>query len=444
VATESFQYNDNTTLLTEAEAWSEDLSAASDQRTLAMQRGVYLPSTLAGPRVVHITGRIMEDDADAARAVWESLCNALAVDEPKYLYLWNDRRILAVCESISHTYPDGLPTSIDIKLDFLCPDPIWESTTETVQSLEQGTAGSTDQDFSWYIDYDGGAPAPPVLKFVWDHPENQINLFTYYGPNLLTNTRFDLGESTAEPGVPESWVASNYGQTQHGDDIVHYSHDQSLQQAEMILNPNTGDQAGGLYQDIIFTEAAQDISARVEFSVVKKSGATNTMWVRMIHYDANDAVLQTDTTTITQGGFPSAAWTTMEVEAKTTPATVAYVRFEMGGTAVGGGALSVLFRKPALVRHASASFPGHFDNKSFTVLPTVHLDWIWGEVFEINSREHKVGYYQGNDWEPGWPFFGGAQNFFELDPATPLLHFSWNIDHDIVRHIIYRERFWNA
>jgi len=55
-----------------------------------------------------------------------------------------------------------------------------------------------------------------------------------------------------------------------------------------------------------------------------------------------------------------------------------------------------------------------------------------------------VRYMDGNEWTVAWDYFGGGKRFFQLDPATPDLHFSWEIDGAVRRTMHYREAFWNA
>lgn len=451
MATASLEYNGCTILLEGADHWEEELEAGAQQLDLTMQRGAYLPSTLQGPRIVGVSGTLMsaEGDADAVRAQLEELAAALAVDEPKWLYLWTNRRIRAVAENFRHKYQDGLPHACDIQIDFKCPDPIWEDTAPTVLYDSGGASGDADTLLTFAVDYKGTAPSYPLLRFTMNHPANAVKDWTCYGPNLLTNTRFDQGESATQAGVPWAWdVNIGSGRAAYGAAGTRYGFTEN--QAQIAVETAGPQVICGLCQAVPLTEIGTVCSGQAEVNLTKVSGAgVHPVLARIEYLNAAGAVI------VGTGGIvysvPDYDWHTVKVENFAAPALTAYVRFVIEITIglIPQGA-SVLIRNAALVRSATASFPGHFNNKVLDVSRAGQGGvWQWGEAFEVDNEGKTVRYHGGNEYVSAWPYFDNAardsrQDFFQLDPSALPLHFSYLVDNSVRWALDYKERWWNA
>ncbi len=444
MATAAVEYNGSTVLLDEAQWRSDDFPAAQTQRRLAGQRGVVIPSTLQGARIVTITGQIAENDEDTARATLDTIGNILDVNEPKLLKLWTDRQIYAVAEQWTQRPLNNVGTAWDITIPFVCPDPRWQSTTLTTVTASQGTNGQYDQVYSWGLDYDGTAPFDPHLYFTMERTDNTVD-FTYYGPNMLTNTRFELGEDADDDGVPDGWVGFTYGAAAEQRYSFTDPH------ACIILNSTTGPENGALYQEVPFTEAGIEISCRFEFLVLKSTDPNDTIRLYLREQNVSDDTydLIGSAVDMVKGvDWEVGTWYTIEMEDATTTTGdggegIKQLRMWMMARTANDKEVTVLIRKPAMVRSGTASFPGHFNNRQFTIgVPDSH--WLPGEIYEVDCADKEVRYMDANEWQLGWDYFGGDERFFQLDPATPDLHFSWEIDGAVRRTMHYREAFWNA
>ena len=442
MATVALSYNGCTVLLQDAEIVTDEVDAARDVHTLAMQRGVYLPSTLEGARLIHITGLIAEEtgDEDAVRATLNELAAALAVEELEWLYLWNDRRIQAVRQGFTKDYVDQQPFAAKIGIDFYCPDPRWQATAPTVLEGSGGLSGISGlsggfaaQQYTFAITRTGTAPTEPLFRFTMNHPDNEVRNWTYYGPNLLTNTRFDLGESTTEPGMPVSWTAMGYGTPGR-----YYSHTED--KASIIINEDgTGARTSGLCQTVLFCEAGVTVSGQADICITKTTSGP-IAWVRIEFLNAAMATLATHESvqyTTTGGTF-----ITVGNANRVSPGGTAYVRFSIMCYVQAGAQVGVLARNCALVRAATSSFPGHFDNKVFDIATAT--TWRWGESVEVDVAEKAVRYFRGNDWVVGWPYFTEEQDMPVMDASSLPLHFSYECDHHVHWVIERTEKYWEA
>lgn len=447
-------------MLKDVEAWSEDLSASLSEQKLVERRGALLPSTLEGPRIAHIKAKMFGTGANPKadlRSQRAALDSALSVSEPRPLILFQDRQIDAVRESVRYTPIEGMPQAWSVEIDFICPDPLWRAVSKIVDRVEAQPSGSVAELFSWGVDsseFTGNAPTPPELRFTLLDSVCTLTDYTYYGPNLLTNTRFTEGES-ADPGVPVDWEDDS----ELGESHLSFGDQEAWIHGK--YNTTVGTHSAVLSQDIPFTEPNVTLCAQVEVRINRNSHPDNRITLQIEQYDSSDTQIGLDHITLATAdpewpGYEDWSWFTLSLveDAVGSPiqtnAGVSYIRFRVGVKPAEDpdtgdpGEIGINLRNPALLRGTDTPFfPGHFSNIQWS-LDLGGSSFSPGEVVRVDNTNREVWYYTYDDRVSAWEFFTGDEPFFELQPiqTDEELHFSLNQNGLVYRMMEYNSRFW--
>jgi hypothetical protein len=338
----------------EISVWDEEAGTNIETKELPGYEGVHIPDIRRGARIIHLSGKVLADSPDDARADMDTLGLMFGTRELQPLYFATDRFCLCYVQHWKAGFDDQVATAITWEADLYAPLPLWTDAAESTDTF-QLAGGAGAQAFTSGLAIDCGAPTWPEFRLYAKGPGSY--LWEWFGANLLRNTTFTQGQNPAQVGVPLYWTSDNFGDAQA---YLAYAKPSAQRPAgpgfsagalgSMMLQGAPGQDSVNLWQAVPFTETGQDLSAFVGF----RSGPGAEVTLSLQALDAGGSPLgEPVTASVATDG------TYMELAASglTTPADTAAVQWMV--TAANDGPIHVQVDRPALVRCATGFWPGH-------------------------------------------------------------------------------------
>ncbi len=355
---EGLKYGDQV-LTGDISVWDEEAGTNIETRELPGYEGVHIPDLRRGARIVHLQGKVLADSEDDARVEMDRLGLIFGTRELLPLYFYQDRFTLAYTQHWSAGYDEQVATAITWKADLYCPVPLWQSTDEQRDYLEL-SAGSTAAAVTGGVALACGAPTWPTVRITFLAPGTY--LWEWFGANLLRNTQFTGGQNPDKIGVAYLWDSDEWGDAPA---YLAYGVPSAARPSgpgfsgpaagSMVLQGAPGEESLGLWQRVPFLESGQHLSAFAGFRA--GSGTTVTLSLQALD-DTGDPTGDPVTATVI-----CSDWAQYELAAEglVTPSDTAAVEWRLTCTPTAGGSgyLRLWLDRPALVRLATAFWPGH-------------------------------------------------------------------------------------
>ena len=143
-------------------SWDTDVRSKLNTDGRALVDGVSLDNTFLNGREISIQGVLIKSTETALRTAFDELKAALNLGK-KYLYFFDDRRILAAVDRFSwKDYPRSYknPARCEYNIEFKAESPYWESTSET---SDVETVVVVDGEYTWTINNPGSVNVYPAI-----------------------------------------------------------------------------------------------------------------------------------------------------------------------------------------------------------------------------------------------------------------------------------------
>ena len=342
--------------------WDEEAGTNIETKELPGYEGVHIPDIRRGARIIHLSGKVLADSADDARAIMDELGLVFGTREIQPLFFSTDRCCLCYVQHWKAGFEDQVVTAVTWEADLYAPLPLWTDAAESTDTF-QVPAVSTAQALTSGLSIPCAAPTWPEFRLYAKGPGTY--LWEWFGANLLRNTTFALGQNPAQVGVPLFFTSDNFGDA---GAYLAYAKPSAQRPAgpgfsagalgSMMLQGAPGQDTVNLWQAVPFTEDGEDVSAFVGFR--SGPGAIVTLALQALNSAGAPLGSPVTASVATDGTYME-----LVAEGLTTPANTAAVQWMVTATNE-DGPIHVQVDRPALVRCATAFWPGHSDYTSWS------------------------------------------------------------------------------